>query len=304
MKLVLLVASLALVTPVLAQAPETASPEEEAIARAVALRRAGRDDDALRLLRDLHDARPTPRVLAQLALAEQATGAWLDAAEHLDRALDADDVWITEHRDVLEAARVEIGAHLGQLDVVTDAPSAWVRVNGGERRPLPLDAPLRVVAGDTVVEVGAEDHHAISRVVQVPGGGRARERFTLVPASRDVTAPSGRHPGRVDGSAGRRARGWGILGVGAALVVGGGVGVAVRNVAIRDFNADACARVDGLSRDEECPELRPRWRRAGATGWVLIGVGAVAALGGLVLGIRDLRVRVGPTSVSVALRFP
>src|SRR5436190_8859003 len=90
---------LALIAPAIAQA-QTDDPDA-LIQQGLDLRREHRDDEALAVFRRSHELRPSARALAQIALAEQATGRWVDAREHLTEALAMDDPWIAERRGPL-----------------------------------------------------------------------------------------------------------------------------------------------------------------------------------------------------------
>jgi hypothetical protein len=66
------------------------------------LRRKGRDRDALAEFQRAAQINETPRVTAQMALAEQALGLWVEAEGHLTKALGHErDPWIAKNRAVL-----------------------------------------------------------------------------------------------------------------------------------------------------------------------------------------------------------
>ena len=64
--------------------------------------------------------RAAPRTLAQIALAEQALGRFVDAEAHLREALAADDAFIRRHRRLLETARTEYERSTGVLPLEGD----------------------------------------------------------------------------------------------------------------------------------------------------------------------------------------
>src|SRR5688572_26126191 len=87
---------------------------ESLIQRGIDLRRRGQDAEALESFRAANERRPTPRAMAQIGLAEQALGRWIDADLHLGEALSAgDDPWIVKNRGALEGARALVEKHLG-----------------------------------------------------------------------------------------------------------------------------------------------------------------------------------------------
>lgn len=262
---------------------EAATPREE-IERGIRLREAGRDAEALEAFRAAYSASQSPRALAQIALAEQALGRWVDAEKHLVEALAGapKSRWIRRYRSPLKGALVTIRERLGSLSVqVPGVRGAVVRVNGEAAGRSPLAEPVRVVAGTVVVEISAEGYWPMSRQIEVKAGTRARERFTLVerteeaapPPSVATAAPSGVsppsggatvsavEPAVVGPSASLQASRTGgpDLTVPAFLAAGGaaagvGVGVAfllVRNGHVDNYNDDRC--LDGeRTRDENC----------------------------------------------------
>src|SRR4051812_16131890 len=74
---------------------QVADPAEAAIRRGVDLRRQGQDDQALQEFKKAYELSPSPRAIAQIGLAEQALGRWVDAETHLEAALGSKtDAWI------------------------------------------------------------------------------------------------------------------------------------------------------------------------------------------------------------------
>jgi hypothetical protein len=166
-----------------AQAEDPAAEAEAAIARGVALRQAGNDDEALAAFRQADQRSPSPRAKAQIALAEQALGQWVAAERDLRAALAAvDDPWIQRNREALAAAMNQIASRLGSLEVRTSAPGAELFVNEERVASLPLAEPIRVAVGTVSLEVRAPGHLAQRRSIDVTSGARLREVFALVAA--------------------------------------------------------------------------------------------------------------------------
>src|SRR5262245_38202257 len=68
---------------------------EAAIKRGIELRKKGDDEQALREFTQAYQLSKSPRALAQMGVAEQALGRWVDAEVHVERALQASsDGWI------------------------------------------------------------------------------------------------------------------------------------------------------------------------------------------------------------------
>ncbi len=210
--------------------------DAEALIDAGLERRARREDEAaLALFQEAHALSPTARSLAQVGLAEQALGRWIDAEAHLTPALDAADPWIERNRAALRGAVEAVRAHLASVEVSVNVPGASVRINGHDVGSHPLPRPVRVVAGTVALEVRAEGYLAIVRAAHVDAGGLARERFELVRLPAPVTvqspAPPAVAPRVLAPVAPARAisplRSPLMLGGGALLVVGGATAVAL-----------------------------------------------------------------------------
>src|SRR3954466_7836710 len=104
----LLAASIAHATVAHAQA------DEDAIRAGVELRKEQRDAEALDAFRKAFAIKATPRAQAQIALAEQALGRWLEADRDIEAALSAtEDPWVVKNRGYLEDARATIAHHVG-----------------------------------------------------------------------------------------------------------------------------------------------------------------------------------------------
>jgi hypothetical protein len=151
------------------------------VKQGLALRRERRDAEALEEFRRAYALDPAPRTLAQIALAEQALGRWVESEAHLLSALQAStDPWIAANRGVLAGGLGNIQGHLGSLEVDADVPGAELWVNSERVGSLPLAKPLRVEAGSLVVEVRAAGYSPARRMTSVEPGGSARESVHLV----------------------------------------------------------------------------------------------------------------------------
>ena len=165
--------------------------EEEALRRGFELREKGSDEAALAEFQRAYDLKKGARARAQMALAEQALGRWIDAEAYLTEALQQTrDPWIARNRPLLEQALGEIRQHVGSLELSGGTPGAEVRVNGRVAGKMPLDGPLRVEAGSVALEVRASGYLPVVRTINVPANGLAREPITLVA----VSGPPNIHP--------------------------------------------------------------------------------------------------------------
>ncbi|MBX3269753.1 MAG: PEGA domain-containing protein [Sandaracinaceae bacterium] len=266
-----------------------AQSAEELLAEGLALRAQQDDEGALALFERAAALEPSTRVDAQVALALQALGRWLEADARLTALLARDeDEWLARNRPHLVEALAEVGGRLGELVIECAVDGARVLVDRREVGTTPLPGPVRAVAGTAIVEVLADGHHAIQRRVLVAPRERARERFEPVPlAAEALEAPPAR--GRsAPGTASAEPAPWLVLGasgaVAGAVFLGlGGAAFAVREDQIAVWNDDArCDRLEGPSRDEECPGPAGAWRAAEGLAIAGFVVGGAIGLAGLV----------------------
>ncbi len=228
-----------------AMAPSAWSQDASAlIDRGVELRAAGQDEAALQVFRQAWEARRSPRALAQIALAEQALGRWVDAETHLAEALsDEDDPWVRRRRRALQSALGEIRRHVGRLEVQGNVPGAEVLIGDRVVGVLPLAAMLHVQTGTVTITVRAAGYTPVTRTMSVEDRTPQRQVVTLereAPADRvadstrrtgalslrsdGATTPDAASPSRgSSGASTRRSVGYGLIGVGAAALVVAGV---------------------------------------------------------------------------------
>lgn len=146
----------------------------------VEARQRGRDDDALALFRQAYAQEQSANALAQIGLAEQALGRWVDAERHLREALaSTEDRWIQRNRASLQSAYATVLRRVGRLEIHSNVRGAEVRVNGQHAGALPLSEPLRVAAGTITLEVLADGYYPESRRVEVTPSTLSRETVEL-----------------------------------------------------------------------------------------------------------------------------
>ena len=218
---------------------------EAAIHRGVELRAVHDDLGALTEFKKAQRMCPNARATAQIALAEQALGRWLEAEEHMKEALSAaGDPWIAKSRATLDQALATIAEHLGDLEVVAPRGPRGAEVYFNEHRVgvLPLARPARVVAGSSTLEVRAAGYHTLSRTVKVTPAGLAREVVELTRIGEEA-------PGGAAGSASPRSLrttlGWVGLPVGVVILAGGIAAHVIRERKASEWNDDdRCLFVD------------------------------------------------------------
>jgi hypothetical protein len=163
--------------------PVLSAPAEDVDAllkRGVEFRRHGQDREALAVFQQALAIKRLPRIVGQIAFAEQALGDWLSAQTHLEEALArAEDPWIQKNRATLEQALRSVGAHIGRVDVWGTPAGAEVLLDGATVGTLPLAHPIRVTESQVTLQVRATGHVEITRVLHIPLGDLVRERVDL-----------------------------------------------------------------------------------------------------------------------------
>lgn len=154
-----------------------------AIRRGVELRKLGKDPEALEEFRKAYAAAKTPRALAQIGLAEQALGRWVDAESDLESAVASkSDPWIRKNAATLNGALEVIRRHLGSLDVI-GPEGADLRVDGRAAGTLPLARPARVPIGTLTVELRKTGFFPATRPITIAAGELTRESIDLQPVA-------------------------------------------------------------------------------------------------------------------------
>jgi hypothetical protein len=147
----------------------------------LALRRKGDDKAALERFEAALEFGRDARVLAQIALAEEALGRWAKSYVHLREALtDAGHRWIQSNRTLLDAELEKIGAEVGRLEISVNEPGAEVTVDGELLGQSPLREPVISNPGTVVVTVTKPGFVTVTRPVAVDAGGLTRCDVSLV----------------------------------------------------------------------------------------------------------------------------
>jgi hypothetical protein len=255
-----LILAVSLMAPSRAHAGDNA---EQLIKQGVELRAQKKDAEALDHFQRAYAVAPTPRALAQIALAEQALGSWASAEEHLADALSHEsDAWIRTRRAPLKEAMQEIREHVGSLEI-SGPVGAEVTIAGRQPFKLPLEKPLRLVVGDVSVSVASPGFRTLERKFTIVAHAALNERFDLVPepppppaaVRRPIPAVVETSPAASDGSLPTAAV---ITAGAAALGLGiGVVGLIVRAGHVARYNDDRqCLPPNGLTREQNCGSER------------------------------------------------
>lgn len=88
------------------------------LTEAIELRRARRDEEALRLVEQARVLSASSRVRAHLAAAHQAVGHWLHAERLWRELLESDDAYIASRAATLKRAHEFVQRHLRRMDVL------------------------------------------------------------------------------------------------------------------------------------------------------------------------------------------
>lgn len=282
-----------------AQSAEDDRAAEALMEEGVALRQRGDDEAALTRFREAFSRTRAPRAQAQVALAEQALGDWINADRDMRAALAVtNDPWIERNRTALQGALQQISHRIGSVDVRVNVPGAELWIDGTRIGSLPLPAPARVAAGVVMLEVRADGYATLRRSVEVRGESLARETFNLVrvagaeanangsasnnsvvSSSTSVTGPT--TGPSASGAASSRAF---APPIGAAVVLGVGGATLVSSAIFAAMRAGAIGncRVDGNTL--VCPSLLDAQRaESGRTYTTLTNITLIAG-GALVVG--------------------
>jgi hypothetical protein len=298
-----------------------AQPIDESLHReGVALRRERRDAEALAVFERALAVDGSARTRAQVGLAEEALGLWVEAEREVSAALAAGQgPWFQEHGEDLRAALDTIRSRLGTLEVRSKVESTEIWIDGRQDASWPWAPEMRVVAGDIVIEARAPGFITQNRTIHVAAGERAVAEFQLVPSSVS-TARTGSSADASEGtpvatthavpgrsSLGDVARPAAIasLAGGLVLIAGGSVALAIRNSNAAIYNDDARCFYGGLTRDERCGSYRTAASTAGDLAIAQFGVAAAAlATSGVLFGLaKKTRVAVGNATCSVGMGF-
>lgn len=290
-------------------AAATATDEED-IRQGVALRREGRDVDAVPFFQRAYERGRSARAAAQLGLCEQALGRWVLAERHVREALaNVSDPWVARTRATLESAVAVAEQHLGTIELLGGADGAEIFLDGERMGTLPTARSLRWVTGTIRVEQRLRGAPAVVRTVELAAG--AIERVSL-PAQSAVGQEHTQSSAQENhGSStvsqrtivvapGPRADGVRVH----PLVWGGGVGAVVGAVVA----STAFGVGNGIAGayDRECVATVPApgscvprqgneqstldaMTGLSATGWALVGVGAAVAGVGVVWMVTSRR---------------
>jgi len=189
-----LVAVCSLVTVTVAVPAASANEADDLLKKGTELRRQGRDMEALSEFQKALRLQDSARALAQVALAEQALGLWVDANLHLGQALQRQtDSWIKKNRATLETARDTIRGHICHVDLWGTPAGADVVIDGKRAGSLP-EVDTWVAPGEISYEVKAPGFARAQRTLKTPEGMLVREHVELRPVAAEPAVASAPAP--------------------------------------------------------------------------------------------------------------
>jgi len=277
--------------------------------RSQTLREEGRDLDAVRVLEQVVGCERTPRRVGRLGLAEAAAGLWVPAESHLAEALRGSDPWVRRVRRDLNAQLARVREHVGNLEVIMNAPRGELRIGGTVVATLPMREPLRVPSGALTYEVLATGFVREVRRVEITAGVDAltRENLALTPDAvtppvvapppspppvaapppapvvvpREIEPPTTPLPPPSARGGWMRPTAIAATAVGGALLVGGAVALVVGAGAAETYNDNTRCFVLGRgSRGTQCGSERSTAELMGALSVAgVVGGGLLAAAG-------------------------
>jgi hypothetical protein len=172
--------SFALLSVTLGAATARGEDPDALVRQGVELRRQGREQEALEVFQRAAAIKKTPRVMEQVAFAEQALGQWVKAERDLKVALEAKgDPWIAKNRATIDEAMNAIAGHLGSLEVWGTPAGADVLVDGEVVGKLPSSGAIRLPRGDVSVTVRQAGSAEVTRTIQIGRGALTRENIDL-----------------------------------------------------------------------------------------------------------------------------
>ncbi len=204
-------------------APSAAATPAGLLREGVTLRARGEDAAALAKFTEANRIAPSAEAKAQIALAEQALGRWVEAELHLRTALeDTKSPFIVKYGDALREALGVIAKHTTVITLASVPADARVSVDGG-----PFDAPVsayKLVGGLHRFRVRRDGYAETPKDVECAGGAECREEVKLLPAVSPLAGAGGASPSAAPAL--RASRGSWMTPVGLGASAAGLAGVA------------------------------------------------------------------------------
>jgi hypothetical protein len=191
-----LAAALAL-TPALPSSPAFAQTQDEinearsSAKDGLAAYKAGDFKKALVLFDAARKLYPSAQILRMTGYSYLALEEWAKAADLMDLAL-ASSVGPLDNDDKKDVAEqlTKATSHLGEIAVTSDVAGAELTIDQRAPMKLPLDKPVRLLAGKHTLTVRAPEHTDATRDVTIEGGARPVDiKLSPVPIPKKVEPP-------------------------------------------------------------------------------------------------------------------
>jgi len=285
-----------------ADEPERADPAGYAalIDEALIEHQAGHFEEARTLFARAHAIFPNARTLRGMGMMEFELRDYAASAAHLEQALASHTRALTgELRESTAVLLARAEGFVGKLALAVEPPDARVLLDGVVVEVVP-DRPLMLNFGDHTLELSAPGYERETRKVALRGGDAQSMRVELTPEG--TGEGSGAASPVADGGPGDEGPGalpWVLVGAGGALMIGGGVLLAIAQSDIDE--------VENPAPDATWSEVQDAYDAApveSGVGFALLGVGAVSATIGLVwaLGGGEDDARAGRVRVTLGAR--
>jgi hypothetical protein len=153
---------------------EAQTDPDALLARAREQSNAGQHAEALATLESAAEAQRTPAVVAELGLAHQALGHWVQAEALVEEALGhSGHPWVATHRAGLELALTLARRHIGRLMVTSSVDGTEIEIDGARRGVTPMREPIHLDPGVYTLHVSAAGHQRAERTVEIAAGENA-----------------------------------------------------------------------------------------------------------------------------------
>jgi hypothetical protein len=293
-----------LLAALLAAAPEARTDEaKELYQKGAELFEEKRFEEAAEAFRAAYDLKPSWKILFNIGQCEAAAGRYglaLDAFE--EYALEGGDDVPVERRDYVADEVRRLQPMVGSIEIEGAPEGTAVVIDDYERAKTPLKGPLRVSSGRHQVMLRKGDEVLLDDTFKVAGGMTTKVELTApapepepaalpeaeVPpepetAKADPEPEQPTEPEQPDEGRPLWIGGWVLAGVGAGVLVAGGVtgGLALKTG--KDLESDY---PDGVPRDKKS-EIESMDNLAITTN-VLLGVGGALAVTGAIMLILDV----------------
>lgn len=295
----------------LAQANEPPAGYAELIDDALHEYEALHFEEARALFGKAHVLYPNARTLRGLGMVEFELRHYTESADYLQQALASSLRPLTGSlRDSTTALLGRARGFVGELTLSVQPSSALVRVDGVAAVP-DISKPIALNVGDHVIEASAHGYLGQQRKIAIRGGERQQLQLELTaePTAAQTppaaTTPSDREPAR---DAGPGALPWVLVSVGGAMMIGGGVLLAIAQSDISQV--EDASRGTAWSQSADAYDASPL---ESGLGFALLGVGAAGVASGLLWGLQGsseehadtgkLRLALGARNIAVLGSF-